>query len=264
MAPNMFSLEHKVTVVTGGARGIGFALARAAAEFGSNIALLDLSDTASKDLSALKDNTGVEWRYYRTNVTDYENLKQAFDGVIRDFGRIDSCIAAAGIGKDAPFFEHTWDACQNILNVNVMGSYFTAQLAAQHMINHGTGGSILLISSQTAYGTTPQEHTSMYGASKAAVKALAVHLGVELAPYKIRVNSLSPGYIETEMGRAALEANPKMKDVFEKAPPLGRRGQVTDLTGAAIWLLSEAGSWTTGSDVLITGGLHGGGMHLRV
>lgn len=145
-----------------------------------------------------------------------------------------------------------------------MGTYFTAQLAAQHMINHGSGGSILLISSQTAYGTTPQEHTSMYGASKAAVKALAVHLGVELAPHKIRVNSLSPGYIETEMGRRALEANPKMKDIFEKAPPLGRRGKVEDLMGAAIWLLSDAGGWTTGSDVLITGGLHGGGMHLKV
>lgn len=145
-----------------------------------------------------------------------------------------------------------------------MGTHFTTQLAAEHIRKHGSGGSILLIASQTAHGTTPNEHTSIYGASKAAVKALAVHLGLELAPYKIRVNSLSPGYIETEMGRAAAEANPPLKEIFEKAPPLGRRGQVSDLTGAAVWVLSEAGAWTTATDILITGGLHGGGMHLKV
>lgn len=147
-----------------------------------------------------------------------------------------------------------------------MGTFFTAQLAAHHMRSNSnsSGGSILLISSQTAHTTTPAEHTSSYGMSKGAVKTLALHLGVELAPYKIRVNSISPGFIETEMGRAAAEANPQMKEVFEKAPPLGRRGQVGDLKGVAVWLLSGAGAWTTATDVLITGGLHGGGMHLRV
>ena len=146
----------------------------------------------------------------------------------------------------------------------VMGTYFAAQLAASYIRNHGDGGSILFLALQTAHGTTPQEHTSMYGASKAAVKALAVHLGVELAPHKIRVNILSPGYIETEMSRPTSETNPVMRDVFEKAPPLGRRGQVSDLAGAAVWLLSDAGAWTTASDFLITGGLHGGSMHLRL
>jgi sorbose reductase len=192
-------------------------------------------------------------------------------------------ICAAGIAADRPFFEHGWDQCQKILNVNVtmillqtamqspkvdntqvMGTFFAAQIAAELIRAHGEGGSILFLSSQTAHSTTPREHTSMYGASKAAVKSLAMHLGVELAPYKIRVNSLSPGYIETEMGRAAAEANPAMKDVFEKAPPLGRRGQVSDLIGPAMWLLSDAGAWTTATDVLITGGLHGGSMHLKV
>jgi sorbose reductase len=104
----------------------------------------------------------------------------------------------------------------------------------------------------------------MYGASKAAVKSLAMHLGVELASYKIRVNSLSQGYIEKEMSRTAAEANPAMKDMFENAPPLGRRGQVSGLIGPAMWLLSDAGAWTTATDVLMTGGLHGGSTHLKL
>ncbi|OAG19580.1 short-chain dehydrogenase/reductase SDR [Alternaria alternata] len=261
---DMYSMKGKVTVVTGGARGIGLGLAKAVAELGSDVALLDLSARPSEDLKALEEKTGTMWMYYETDVTDRESLKGAMNAVVRTLGRIDNCICAAGIAADRPFFEHGWDQCQKILNVNVMGTFFAAQIAAELIRAHGEGGSILFLSSQTAHSTTPREHTSMYGASKAAVKSLAMHLGVELAPYKIRVNSLSPGYIETEMGRAAAEANPAMKDVFEKAPPLGRRGQVSDLIGPAMWLLSDAGAWTTATDVLITGGLHGGSMHLKV
>ncbi|PSN69485.1 short-chain dehydrogenase/reductase SDR [Corynespora cassiicola Philippines] len=265
----LFSLDEKVTVITGGARGIGFALAEACAEYGSAIALLDILDEPVSPIAELEAKWSVQWKYYRADVTNHESLTAAFNNVMNDFARVDNCITAAGIALDKPFLDHTENESRRILDVNVMGTFLTAQIAAKHIISSSArqthpGGSILFLSSQTAHTTTPQEHTSMYAASKGAVKTLALHLGVELAPHGIRVNSISPGYIETEMGRAATRNRPEMEEVMRNAPPLGRRGQTEDLLGVSLCFLSGAGSWITGTDVKIDGGLAGGGMHLRI
>ncbi|KAJ4152441.1 hypothetical protein NW754_004236 [Fusarium falciforme] len=99
---------------------------------------------------------------------------------------------------------------------------------------------------------------SAYGATKGAVKTLSEALAVELAPSRIRVNTISPGFIDTEMTQEVRNAKPSMAEVFEKKPPLQRMGKRDDLTGAVIYLLSDAASYTTGADIAITGGLHVG------
>lgn len=139
-----------------------------------------------------------------------------------------------------------------------MGSFFSAQMAASHMRDRGTKGSIVMIASIASYGAIPSQRVSMYGASKAAIKLLGATLGVELAPHQIRVNTLSPGFIETNMTGDMADINPDLLRVFRTYPPLGRIGQPSDLSLAVAYLLSDGASYTTGTDLAVTGGIHNG------
>lgn len=136
------------------------------------------------------------------------------------------------------------------------GTYFSAQLVAEQFKKQGTGGSIVLIASITSHTVLPQHRMSAYSASKGAVRMLSEALAVELAAHNIRVNSISPGFIDTEMTQEVRNANPHMTDIMTKTPPLKRIGTRDDLLGAAVYLLSDASSYTTAGDIAITGGLH--------
>jgi len=138
-----------------------------------------------------------------------------------------------------------------------MGTFFCAQEAAKHMKPYQKG-SIVMISSIAATTAIPAQTMPAYGASKAFVKSLAVHLGVELGPLNIRVNTISPGYIRTDMTALVGLQSPRLMEMFEEAPPMKRIGERTDLMGAAVYLLSEASGYTTAADMLVTGGLHAG------
>ncbi|KAF2799541.1 NAD(P)-binding protein [Melanomma pulvis-pyrius CBS 109.77] len=248
------SLMGKTTVITGGARGIGLALAEAAAEAGSNLAILDVLDKPQRDLSEL----GVKAEYYRTDVTKMDMLEETFGRISREFGRIDNCVTAAGIVADKPFFEHKWDDCERLLKVNVLGTFFCAQLAAKAIREQGTGGSLVLIASIASHMAIPLQRLTMYGATKGAVRVLMTQLAVELAPWNIRVNTISPGFIRTDMTELCAVQQPELYSVFSSAPPLGRIGEPSDIAGAVNYLLSDAASYTTGADISITGGLIGG------
>jgi NAD(P)-dependent dehydrogenase (short-subunit alcohol dehydrogenase family) len=126
------------------------------------------------------------------------------------------------------------------------------------MIRQGSGGSIVMIASVAAHCAIPAQRVSIYGASKAAVKLLGQTLGIEMAPYNIRVNTLSPGFIATDMSRQFID----LQDVFSKVPPLRRIGQKDDLTMAVAYLLSDGASYTTGADLAVTGGLHNGRIEI--
>ncbi|KAF2649613.1 short chain dehydrogenase [Lophiostoma macrostomum CBS 122681] len=247
-------LDGKTTVITGGARGIGLALVEAAAEAGSDVAILDILDKPQKELGDL----GVKAKYYQTDVTRIESLEQTFDRIKKDFGRIDNCVTAAGIVVDKPFFDHKWNECEKLLKINVLGTYFCAQLAAKAMRDQGTGGSVVLIASIASHSALPLQRLSMYGATKGAVRVLMTQLSVELAPLNIRVNSISPGFIRTDMTELCAVQQPELYSVFNSAPPVGRIGETKDITGAVNYLLSDAAAYTTGADIPITGGLISG------
>ncbi|KAK5272058.1 hypothetical protein LTR96_001688 [Exophiala xenobiotica] len=255
---DLLSLKGRVTVVTGGARGIGLALAHGAAELGSDVAVLDILDKPNEAFDDLEKDLGVRAKYYRTSVTDAESLSKAFEAVSTDFGRIDNCVTAAGIVCDRPFQETPRDEGMRVLEVNVMGTYLSAQLAVKQMQKQKSGGSIVMIASIAARAAIPSQRLSVYGASKGAIRALCRQLAVELGPLGIRVNSISPGYIETEMTRGLAATNPELLSVFGSAAPLQRMGDRADLKTIAAYLLSDAAAYTTGSDVLVTGGLHAG------
>jgi NAD(P)-dependent dehydrogenase (short-subunit alcohol dehydrogenase family) len=149
-------------------------------------------------------------------------------------------------------------SCRGTQATQVTGTFFSAQLAAKQMKQQGTEGSILMIASVCAHVAIPGHHLSAYHASKGAVKMLMTALSVELAPHAIRCNSISPGYIESDMTRGLREQHPHLVDIMNNAPPMKRIGNRNDLTGAAVYLLSDAASYTTGTDIPVTGGLHAG------
>ncbi|KAJ5378270.1 uncharacterized protein N7496_005679 [Penicillium cataractarum] len=251
------SLKNKVTVVTGGSRGIGLDLAESTADLGSDVVLMDIREPQT-DLKELATKYKTRFKFYHTDVTEMTSLQASFDRCVNDLGKIDNCITAAGVAMDKPFLDHTWDECRKLLDVNVLGSFFCAQLAARQMKEQQTGGSIVMIASIAAHCAIPAQRVSMYGGTKAAIKLLGQTLGAELAPLNIRVNTVSPGFIATDMSKQFTE----LQDVFRNVPPLGRIGETGDLAMAVAYFLCSGSSYTTGADLAVTGGLHNGRIEL--
>lgn len=199
--------------------------------------------------------------------------------VVKTLTYSDDSVTAAGICFDAAFVDHKWTQVKKVFDVNVsnslpsfnrsltwsqvLGTYFAAQLAARQMSKQGKGGSIVLIASISAYTVTQSHKLSAYNASKAAVKMLGTALSVELGPEMIRVNSISPGYTETEMLTPYKDEHPERIEIMNTAPPLGRIGNRNDLTPAVIYLLSDASTYTSGTDIQITGALHCGRINIK-
>jgi len=167
-------------------------------------------------------------------------------------------VTAAGIALDKPFLDQGPDEVRRLIDINLNGTFFTSQTAARHMIQQGNGGSIVMIASICASVVIPGHKLSAYHASKGAVKTLTTALSVELAPHGIRTNCISPGYIESDMTRKLRTEQPHLVEIMQNAPPMKRIGNRNDLTGAMVYLLSDASSYTTGIDMMITGGLHAG------
>jgi sorbose reductase len=144
--------------------------------------------------------------------------------------------------------------------MQVRGTFFTAQLVANHLIEQKKPGSILLIASQSAHIALPGYRMAAYNASKGGVMMLARVLGVELAPHGIRVNTISPGFVDSDQTKNIREAKPSKREGEQMwlAPPNQRLSEQSDLTGAAVYFLSDASIHTTSADIAITGGLHAG------
>ncbi|KAH8707118.1 short chain dehydrogenase [Phaeosphaeriaceae sp. PMI808] len=253
-----FELKGRNYVVTGGAQGIGLALTRAIAEMGGNVAVLDLQDKPFNEFAQLADEHKVKIPYFRADVANEGSLRSAFQSAVEALGSVDGLVTSAGIALEKPFAKHTWDEVNKILQVNVTGTYFSTQLFAEQVEKQGTGGSAVLIASITSHTVLPSHRMSAYSASKGAVRMLSLALSTELAPLGIRVNSVSPGFIDTEQTKFVRDSNAKIADLMFNAPPLKRIGTTDDLVGSVVYLLSDASSYTTGTDIAITGGLHVG------
>ncbi|OAX85047.1 hypothetical protein ACJ72_00577 [Emergomyces africanus] len=245
------SLEGKVTLITvGGTRGIGLALAEATAGLGSEVAILDIMEP-QVDINKLQSQYRTRIKYFKADVTQKKSLENAFSSAAKEFGHIDNCVTAAGLALDKPFLEYGWEESRRILDINVIGSFFSAQLAARQMMEQGSGGSIVMISSMAGHCAIPSQRFSIYGASKAAIKLLGKSLAVEMAPHNIRINTLSPGYVATDIAGELTS----LEEIVNLVPPMGRIGQRDDLTMAVAYLLSEGASYTTGADIAVAGGL---------
>ncbi|KAK7192602.1 NAD(P)-binding protein [Paraphaeosphaeria sporulosa] len=255
----MFELRGRNYLVTGGAQGIGFAGTRAIAELGGNVAVLDIQDKPVEEFNSLASKYNVKTFYFKTDLTQQESLNAGFDKALEALGSIDGCVPAAGIAIDKPFVDQTWDEFTRIQDINVRGTFFIVQRVTKQIIKQGTAGSIVLIASQSSHIGLPGYRMAAYNASKGGILMLSKALAVELAKHNIRVNTISPGFVDSEMTRNVRASKSKREgDQMWLAPPLQRLSTQNDLTGAIIYLLSDASRHTTAADIQITGGLHAG------
>ncbi|KAE8168673.1 hypothetical protein BDV40DRAFT_284077 [Aspergillus tamarii] len=259
-----FSLENTVTVVTGGAQGLGLVMTQALVASGSNVAIVDLRRTegeyqARKLLQQFsQENPGVKVlptiTAHFADVSKPESVNRAIDEVLERHGKIDNLVTSAGFTENFTAIDYPYDRMQKCWGVNVDGTYLFAVGVAKHLIARKAPGSIVMIGSMSGTVVNVPQPQAPYNAAKAAVRQLAASLAVEWAPYNIRVNCISPGYMMTALTRKILDENPDLEAKWTSLIPTGKMGLPEDLMGPVTFLLSDASKYVTGADLRVDGG----------
>jgi NAD(P)-dependent dehydrogenase (short-subunit alcohol dehydrogenase family) len=247
---DLFGLAGKRALVTGASSGIGKRVAIAYAEAGAEVALAARNAEALQSVSDEIAAAGGRAVSIRCDVTQPEQVSRMLDQATAELGGIDIAVCNAGIITVTPVLDMSPEEFQNIQDTNVTGVFLTAQAAAKAMVRQGRGGVIINTASMSGHIINIPQQVAHYCASKAAVIHLTKAMAVELAPHNIRVNSVSPGYILTEL----VEPLSEYHSLWEPKIPLGRLGRPEELTGLYVYLASAASSYMTGSDVVIDGG----------
>lgn len=245
-------LKDKVAIVTGGARGIGRAIALAMAREGAKVVVNYASNTKAADetVDMIKAAGGTAIAC-KANVSEKAEVDAMIRETIAQFGRIDILVNNAGVAKFIDFFETTeeeWDWHQN---TNCKGVFLTSQAAAKEMKNTGGGRIVNVTSISGEKATNPLQVA--YCTSKGGANMLTSIMALALAPYNINVNAVLPGTIETDINRDIL-AEPGAKCAIEENTPLKCLGMPEDIAGAVIYLASDEAKWTTGAMIVVDGG----------
>jgi sorbose reductase len=246
----LFDIKGRKALVTGAGRGIGKVLALMLAEAGCDVALFGLHHKNLEEVAALVKKSGVRSLVLEGDVSRKSDVQKAFSVVKQEFGCLDICVNNAGISLQAPVEEMPEADWDRIMDINMKGVFLCSQEAAHLMIPRKSG-SIINIGSISAHVVNVPQKQAIYNTSKAGVVMLTQTMAVEWAPYGIRVNSISPGYMKTEM---VLSSMSKLFPVWESLTPLGRLGEPEELRGALIYLASGASSYTIGHDLVVDGG----------
>jgi NAD(P)-dependent dehydrogenase (short-subunit alcohol dehydrogenase family) len=240
----------KVLAITGGASGIGLAIARAAAAEDWRLVLADRDEKA---LDAVRDELGASTT--ALDVTDEAAVEAWITGAAR-LGRLAGCVTAAGIAADVPVLDHPTELFRRILDVNVTGTFLAARAAARVMVESG-GGAIVTLASIS--GLRGSKGRAAYGASKAAVINLTQVMAVDLGRCGVRCNAICPGPVETPLVQRL--HGPEERGHWQRYLPLGRYAQPAEIAGMALFLLDEAkASYITGQAIAVDGGYAGAGV----
>ncbi|MCM1136518.1 MAG: SDR family oxidoreductase [Clostridium sp.] len=245
-------LDGKKGFVTGGARGIGKSTATAFAEAGADVAIVDVDyEEAVKTAAAIAKDTGRKVIAVKTDCTSPAQVDAMIAQVTEELGGLDFCHNNAGICINVPADEMTYEQWNKVINVNLNGVFLTDIAAGKYMLAHG-GGSIINTASMSGHIVNVPQPQCAYNASKAAVIQLTKSLAIEWAKRGVRVNSISPGYIGTELTLNSPALIPLIEKWNEMAP-LGRMGKPEELQAICVYLAGDASSFTTGADFVIDG-----------
>ncbi|KAI5921447.1 D-arabinitol 2-dehydrogenase [Camillea tinctor] len=259
-----FDLGGRVFVVTGAAGGLGLALAEALVEAGGKVYCLDRQPHPDEQFKEAARRVLPEWGgslvYRQQDVQDTAHLDALIAEIADENQRLDGVVAAAGIQQVTPAAEYDEHDVAHMMAINYTGVLMTSQAAARQMFKYRCHGSICLIASMSGTIANKGMLTPVYNSSKAAVIQLARNLAMEWSPIRkdgtggIRVNCISPGHILTPMVDKVFEELPDLKKKLESENMMGRLAKTTEFKGAALFLLSGASSYMTGSNLIIDGG----------
>lgn len=243
-----FRLDNKRAIVTGASRGIGFAAAAALAQAGAEVILVARNKKNIIDAAnALKKSGCSNVVPVSADVTNQTEVRK----IVKKFSPIDILLNNAGTNSPEPYVDVTEKKFDEIMNLNTKAAFFVAQVVAKDMIKQKKGGAIIHISSQM--GIVGGVERSAYCTSKFAVEGLAKASAIELAKHDVRVNTVCPTFIKTEMTMSTFQ-NPKRKKWLKQKIKLGRVGEVEDIMGAVVFLASDAAKMMTGTNIIIDGG----------
>ncbi len=254
----LFGLEGKVAVVTGGTRGIGAQMAIAMMDYGATVVPVGRTEETIESFRQRLGERGRDIFSLPTEVTDELSLTELRDAALEKHGRVDILITCAGVQINKPFMEYTEEDWDYVIDVNLKGVFLTCKVFAKPMIEQ-RGGKIINIGSVASFQGFP--NAMPYTAAKGGIVTMTRALAVELAPYDIQVNVIAPGFFKTDLNREMLEKGGREK-VAKALTPLGRLGKLEELSGACVFLASDASNYVTSHTLVVDGGLTSTGQAL--
>ena len=253
----LFEISDRVTIVSGGSRGIGKALAAGFASRGAPVVVTGRdAETLEGTVSEIAATAGVAVKGVVCDVARPDDITRLVERVVDEFGRIDVLLNVAGVNRRKRVETVTEEDYDFILDINLKGAFLLAQAVGRRMIERGSG-SIVNIDSLNTYA--PLKGVAPYAMSKAGLVMMTRSLATEWGEHGVRVNTIAPGFILTDLTRK-LWSDPTMQEWGLSNTPLGRLGEVEDLVGAAVFLAAEASAFMTGQVVRVDGGFTSGLM----
>ena len=252
----LFDLNGKAALVTGGGRGIGRHVALGLAEAGADVFVVSRKLEACREAAAQIEKIGHRATPVAADVSDPASIDALVAQVHGQVDQLDVLVNCAARVWASPILEYPLEGWDKVFDLNVRGLFYLSQQVAARMVAGGRGGSIIHIGSISAWRGAPDDEQAViaYNASKGAVASLTTDMAVKLAPHGIRMNSIAPGPFLTDMMNHLRSEEGRLRE-YEASLPLGRSGGEDDIKGAAVFLVIDAAAFVTGHTLVVDGGM---------